>query len=576
MEAGPGAVSGRVDVLTLRDYQQAATDKLYAAYAAGRRRVPLVMPAGSGKTVVFAKIAADCVAAGKNVQVFAHRTELIDAAVEKLRGASTGLDVGVLQGRRREFDRAVIVGSIQTACRPGALNVLASRRPGLVVIDETHHVAAPSYQTILKGLGVFRDDGPLLLGVTATLGRHDGLALSDTFDGPPADVVPIEDLITDGYLLRPKGIRVKVEGLDFSRVRSSRTSDSGLNDKDVAQAMSDALAPAAIARAVLEHGKGRRGVAFLPSVELSKEQAAVFAEHGLTSIHVDADTAPAVRKEIVRRARLGEYDVVCNVGLFTEGTDVPIWDMVILARPTSSEILFHQMAWRGGRPHPGQRDFLVLDPCGITGRHRLRSVVSMEGAELVDELPDELKEFDEDEIDESSVNDEPAGETFVESVPGADGPLVHELVDLFSTSHTAWQRSPRGVWYLPTGSGRAVLLAPAHEVDLYDVRWSDGELVHEDPCDISAAMAWGDKAARNEAERDLDRTAGWRGRKLSRAERLAAIYRGETPGGQHVPRTVGALADVQDARWAGRHIDTLPCVAGVSLAGYWTTLRAAQ
>lgn len=556
------------DVLPLRPYQQTSIDKLYAAYGEGRRRVPLVLPTGAGKTVVFSRVAADCVAGGRPAVVLAHRTELIDAAVEKLGMSTTGLDVGVLQGRRRETSRSVIVGSVQTAVRAGALGLLAGRRPGLVVVDETHHVAARSYQTILRGLGVFNDDGPLLLGVTATLGRADGLALGDTFDGPPAHVVGIDELIRDGYLLRPKGVRVKVEGLDFSRVKLSRTSDSGLDDRAVAQAMSDALAPAAIARAVLEHGAGRHGVAFLPSVELSKEQARVFTEHGLRSIHVDADTPAAVRKEVIRRARLGEYDVVCNVGLFTEGTDVPIWDLVVLGRPTSSEVLFQQMAGRGLRPYPGQGDCLVLDVVGVTGRHRLRSVVELGGAEMIDELDDDLLQFDDEDDDEPR---EPREQAEPELLGGTDGELGYELIDLFSASHTAWQRSPRGVWFLPAGNGRAVFLAPAHEVDTYDVRWTDGTLVHEDPCDITAAMSWGERAAKQHADRPLERDATWRVKKLTRAERMLAIYSGQAPGGELAPTTRGALAEVQDGRWAAEAIDTLSCVSQVSPSGYWTT-----
>lgn len=557
-----------VDTLPLRPYQASAIDDLYAFYARGGQRAAVVIPTGGGKTVLGTRPVADSVTAGRPALWLAHRTELIDQAAEALRGNTAGLGVGVLQAGRRETHMPTIVASVATACRPGALGLLQQRRPGLVVVDECHHAAANSYQQILRALGVFTPGGPRLLGLTATLGRADGLALGETFE-TAIQGTTITELIELGWLLRPKGVRVKVEGLDFSSVRRSRTSDSGLDDRAVAAAMSDALAPAAIARAVLEHGKGRRGVAFLPSVELSKEQARVFAEHGLRSVHVDADTPKQVRREIMRRVRLGEYDMVCNVGLFTEGTDVPIWDMVVLGRPTSSENLFIQMAGRGLRPHPGQRDCLVLDVVGATGRHTLRSVVQLDGVEMIEDLDDELKQFDEDE-QESTDNDSTAVKDLDDAESGADGPLVHELVDLFSASHTAWQRSPRGVWYLPTGSGRAVLLAPAGEVDTYDVRWSDGGLVHEDPCDITAAMAWGDKAARNEAKRDLDRDAGWRRKPLSRQERMAAIYRGEVQGGEHTPRQRGALADAVDTAWAARNLDTLPCVEQVTPEGYWS------
>jgi superfamily II DNA or RNA helicase len=550
-----------------RDYQRRVIDKTYAAYGEGRRRVPIVVPTGGGKTVIFSHISIDCVQAAQPVLVLAHRTELIDQAEQELRGASSGLDVGVVMGPRREFMRSVVVSSMQTAVRPGALQQLARRRFGLVIVDECHHIAAPSYQTILKELGVFTDSGPRLLGVTATLDRADGLALGDTFDGEPAEVVPISELIEKGHLLRPRAIRVKVDGLDLSAVKRSRTSESGLDDRAVAAAMHDSLAPAAVARAVLEHCAGRKGVAFLPSVELSKEQARVFAEHGLKSVHVDADTPTAVRKEIIRRARLGDYDVVCNVGLFTEGTNVPIWSYVVTGRPTMSGVLYQQMIGRPMRPYAGQSDCLVLDPTGTTTKHRLVSLVNLLGAEAVEPLDDELREFDEaaDEQDER----EPG--TAEPAPPGADGELAYELVDLFSASHTAWQRSPRSVWFLPAGDGRAVFLAPAHEVDLYDVRWTDGALVHEDPCDISAAMTWGEQAARAVADRPIERAAEWRGKKMTRRERMEAIYRGEAPGGPDAPVTVGALAAARDTRWAAEAIDTLPCVSEVSPSGYWRT-----
>lgn len=553
------------ETFALRDYQQDTVSGLYASYGRGNRRVATVLPTGGGKTVVFSHVAADAVRAGRRSLVLAHRTELIDAAEEKLLGSSAGMSVGVVQGRRREFDRDVIVGSVQTIVREGALNVLRSRDLGLVVVDECHHIAAATYQTILRELGVFTDAGPLLYGVTATLGRGDRKSLGDTFEDV-AHAVPMTDLIRDGHLLRPKGLRVKVEGLDLSRVKRSRTSESGLDDRAVAAAMSESLAPAALARAILKHGKGRHGVAFLPTVELSKEQARVFNEHGINAIHVDADTPRAARKEIIRRARLGEYDMVCNVGLFTEGTDVPIWDLVALARMTSSDVLFQQMAGRGLRPYPGQSDCLVMDFVGLTARLHIRTVVELEGVEMIDELDDELKAFDE-EIPEPE-RDEPGHAPPAE--PGIDGELVSELVDLFGASHVAWQHSPRGVWYLPGGNGYAVFLAPADEVDRYDVyEHVDGapRLLHEDPCDISAAMAWGEKAVRERAARDVSRDAGWRRGKVKRADRLTAVFRGLATPDELTG--AGALVDARDRAWAGSVIDVLPSVADVTPSGYW-------
>lgn len=557
-----------IDALPLRDYQAETVDATYADLSAGYRRLANVLPTGGGKGHLIARYAIDVNAAGQQAVAITHRQEITDAIEEKFRAAST-LPVGVLQGRRREVDRPLLVASILTACRPGALSLLKQSKPGLLIVDECHHAAANSYQTLFRELGVLDGTGPRLIGVTATLDRADGLALGDTFE-KVSTVIPIKRLIDEGWLLRPRGVRVKIEGLDLSRVHSSRTSDSGLDDRAVSRAMSDALAPAAIARAVLEHGKGRHGVAFLPSVELSKEQARVFTEHGIRAIHVDADTPKQVRREIIRRARLGEYDMVCNVGLFTEGTDVPIWDLVVLGRPTSSSVLFQQMLGRGLRVHPGQLDCLVMDMVAATDRHRLNPLVNLEGIIEAEGLDDELKQFDEDEP-EVEADDEP-GAPAREQVELADGPLRSEMFDLFATSHVAWQRSPRGVWYLPTGAGRAVVLAPAAEVDRYDVRWSDtGDLVHEDPLDLTTAMAWGDKAAAEVATRPIERDASWRRGRLSRLDRMQAIYEGKALGGELTPRTTGELVDQQDARWAAGAIDTLSWVAQVSPEGYWTT-----
>lgn len=558
-----------IETFVLRDYQQETVDKVYAEYGQGVQRTAAVLPTGAGKTVVGLKPVADCIAAGRRALWLAHRTELIEQAEEKLKGDSSGLDVGVLQARRREVDRAVIVASIMTAIQPGALSLLRQLDIGLVVYDEVHHATAPSSLRLLDELGLFDPAGPRLLGLTATLARGDGISLGQVIQ-TVAHAVPFQELVRKGYLLRPRGIRVKVEGLDFSTVRQSR-SESGIDDHAAAQAMSDSLAPAAIARAYLEHARGRKGVCFLPTVELSKEQAEVFRAHGVNAIHVDADTPKAVRAEILKRVKRGEYDMVCNVGLFTEGTDVPIWSVVILGRPTSSETLFTQMLGRPARPYPGQTDFLVLDVVGVTGRHRLRPLCSLEGALLPEEIPEDLLDL----LDDAPVDDDDEPRTTDAMPPaestGDDGTLHVAMIDLFSASDTEWLRSPRGVWFLPTDDESAVLLAPGLEPETYDVLLTDGTLVHE-ACALDTAMSWGEKHAKSVAKQSLDRDAPWRGKKLSRAERLNAVWQGVRPDGGAMTR--GALAGAAAVRWAAVNIDTLPQVEQVGPAGYWTNLIA--
>lgn len=551
-----------IETLELRPYQRETKHALYGSTARGGRRLAAVVPTGGGKTVIFADIAKDCVTAGGVVLLLAHRIELIDQAADEFKGASAGMSVGVVQGARKEYDADVICASVQTAVRPAALAALRAAGVRLIIIDECHHAVADSYMTILRELGAFQPDGPLVYGFSATLDRADGLALGDVFD-EIAHVVGMEELIERGWLLRPVGIKCKVDGLDFRQVRKSR-SESGLDDHAVAALMSESLAPAAIVRSYLEHGAGRKAVAFMPSVDLSKEQAQAFRDAGVSAIHIDADTPKRVRAGLVRKIKAGEYDVTCNVGLFTEGTNVPIWSCVILGRPTSSATLFAQMVGRGGRPYPGQRDFLVIDVVGVTGRHRLRTLADLEGAARVEPLDPELAAYD-DETPADAEQDESG--TSGDVVPqGVDGRVVSEMIDLFSASHVAWKRSPRGVWYLPTNVGY-VILAPGAEPETYVVQWADGEPVHADPCDIGAAMSWGERAAAASSGFDNSKGARWRRLKPSRSQQWEALSAGVYVEGM----TRGELTDALDTYRAARVIDALPAVATVSPAGYWQT-----
>lgn len=526
------------DARTLHPYQRETIEKIYGCFAEGYRRVAIVLPCGGGKTFTGGHVILDAVRAGMRALWLAHRTELIEQAEEEFR--SLGLSVGVLQGPRREVFRDVVVASVATAVRDGGLNLLRQAGFGLVIVDEVHHVSARSYQTVLEALGVLGETGPRFLGVTATLDRADGLRLGDTIQ-TVAHVVKPEPLIEDGFLLRPRGIRVRVEGLDLSRVKRSRTSESGFDDKAMASALHDSLAPAAIARAVLEHGAGRCGVAFLPSIELSKEMAEVFNEHGINAVHVDADTPKAVRKEIVRRARLGEYNMVCNVGLFTEGTNIPIWSLVVTARKTNSAVLFQQMAWRGGRAYGEQRDFIVLDPVGVTGRLKLQTLNNLDGAEIPEDMPDELAIFDEDPLPEV----DPVEEREAPAAPaGADGDLEHEMFDLFGRSAAAWKRSPAGRWYLPTGPVSAVTLETI-DGTAYDV-WHGDECLASGLW-LSEAMEFGETVPGADVRGDAWRQEPLRGRQL-----MDAYFR----GGAAAAGSAGAYEDVRSADWAARYVDT--------------------
>lgn len=555
-------------MLALRDYQSAAIDATRQAWAAGVRRPAVVLPTGAGKTVVFAHLAAVMYPRGVRTLVLAHRDELIEQAAAKLRAVAPTLRIGIVKGTRREIrGRDVIVASVQSLARQVRRDELARAGIRLVIIDEAHHAVANTYMNVLRDLGCFDEDpliGAYALGVTATLGRTDRVALGQVWQ----DVVykrDIVEMIRDGYLVNAKGVRVRVDGLDLAAVRR-RHGDYA--DAALAEAMHAALAPKAVARAYVEHAADRQGVLFAPTVEMAHEMAEALRSEGVPAVGIDGGMAVGDRRRMLADFARGDVQVMCNCMILTEGWDAPWCSAVVIARPTSSAPLYVQMAGRALRPHPGKRDALVLDVVGVTGKHKLASVVDLMGADRVEDLPDDLAEYDE--IDLLGLDDARAeagsGGQFDEH--RVDGPLVSEIVDLFGTRRQAWLRSQRGVWFLSAGDN-LIFLAPSAEIGRYSVarcpaRSAGGEWLRED-VDLDMAMSWGEQYAA-EAATLTRRGAAWRTREPSQGQINVAHQIGlPVPPGT----TRGELSDAISTAMASQRLDPMPCVASVSQKGYW-------
>ena len=164
--------------ITLRDYQFDAMKSVISESQVGINRQLIILPTGSGKTIIMAAIAKHF---NKKTLLLAHREELIYQAVEKFKLFWPSVDIGVCMADRDEVDRQVIVGSIQSCSRSKRLERLKERDFELLMIDEAHHSASDSYQSIINALRFTGDSKKLLLGVTATSQRSDKLCLGETF-----------------------------------------------------------------------------------------------------------------------------------------------------------------------------------------------------------------------------------------------------------------------------------------------------------------------------------------------------------------------------------------------------------
>jgi superfamily II DNA or RNA helicase len=502
-------------LLPLRDYQRETLTALERAWSEGTRRPAVVLPTGAGKTVVFAHLIARKHEQGVRTLVIVHTNELIEQAVAKLHDVAPHMTIGVVKAERDEHaDADAIVATVQT------LRVerrrAAIRNVGLVVVDECHHGTAKSYRDVLEHFGCFRD-GALAVGFTATLARGDGAALADIWQ-KVAYRRDILDMIHDGYLLPARGKRVRVPDLDLGKVRQSH---GDYQADEMGDALTESLAPELVAKAYVEHASDRSGILFAPTVDSAQVFAETLNTAGISSETVYGALPREDRALILKRFRSRDIQVVCNCMVLTEGFDEPRASCCVIARPTTSATLYTQMVGRVLRPYPGQTGALVLDVVGVTGRHKLASLVDLLGDPSkrlrdVDEktLADLLLTADGFEFDPKQIETTSLGRTETEYVHGET--IEVDEVDLFARSHAAWLKTTGGVWMLPAGQAH-VFLAPAGgggrwNVAVYGAH--EGARVAEfryRRINLDAAMSWGEEVVRELGGRALvNRKGNWR------------------------------------------------------------------
>lgn len=342
----------------LRPYQQQARDRIHAEWDAGHTRTLLVLPTGTGKTIVFASVAADQVRAGDRVLILAHRGELLEQAADKLQ-RSTGLVSAVEKAESTCLDSwfRVVVGSVQTLQRTARLERFPQDYFGTIIIDEAHHAITDGYRRILDYFS-----GAKVLGVTATPDRGDMRNLGEVFDSLAFEY-KLTDAIKEGYLCKIMAQTIPLQ-LDITSVTMSG-GDYAVGDLDTA------LDPylEQIAAEMARRCKSRKTVVFLPLIKTSQKFRDLLNTHGFRAAEVNGQSDD--RRQVLADFDAGKYNVLCNSMLLTEGWDCPSVDCVVVLRPTKVRSLYSQMVGRGTRLSPGKTDLLLLDFLWMTDKHEL-------------------------------------------------------------------------------------------------------------------------------------------------------------------------------------------------------------
>lgn len=416
----------------LRPYQVRAEDDIFSMWDAGLWRVAISAATGAGKSVIFGSVCRRHLQRHGNAEpviLLAHRRELVEQAAGHFRRANPDLRVEVVIGassigtvgsarrlktqyrwRSPQTRPDVIVTTPQTLKSAATMRDLPN--PSLVIADEMHHYASVSFKQVMIALGCFSNPttheppSTRLLGVTATPFREDYRKLFSTKGSDDgifevlAHSIDISWLIShrtdpetgeevecrpgEGYLVPPRLRHLTIDGLDLSQVPVSRMSGAlDFNEKALAEEMERVGAFETVAKAVISELPDGKGVIFAPTVKSSEHLAQIMTDLGVTCGHIDGTMKTPDRDKVINAFRNGELQWLSNVGIVSEGFDLPEIDTVVLARPTRSRIFFRQAVGRALRPAPGKDHAVVFDVAGASDGHSLAGVEALSDTEML-------------------------------------------------------------------------------------------------------------------------------------------------------------------------------------------------
>ena len=333
--------------IVLRPYQQECLD-IINSLEGGSHMV--VMATGLGKTTTFAQIERK-----GRVLILSHREELVHQP-EKYYDCSFGCE----RAEEHSHGEEVVSASVQTMVR--RLKNFAPDEFDTIITDEAHHAAAPSYKKIYNHF-----QPRLHLGFTATPNRGDKVRLDDVFE----DIIFERNLkwgIENHYLSNIECMQVDI-GFNLSKVKRVR---GDFDIHELANALNDAQKNEGIAEAYRQLHKGQTLI-FAVNVAHAK----ALADRIEGAVAVTAETQN--RKEIIDAFTNREIPVITSVGVFTEGTDLPLVETIIMARPTENNSLYTQMTGRGLRLYPGKTTLRLIDCVGIADKRNICTAPSLLG-----------------------------------------------------------------------------------------------------------------------------------------------------------------------------------------------------
>jgi superfamily II DNA or RNA helicase/HKD family nuclease len=353
-----------------------------------RHRNLLVAATGTGKTVMAAldyRRLRERHGEDLSLLFIAHRRRILDQSRATFATVLRDPEFGEILGDNEQPQRGRHVFAMVQSVRNQAIEALAPDAYDVVIIDEVHHAAAPSYRALLEHLQPRE-----LLGLTATPERMDGQDITRWFGSRTAVELRLWEAIDDGYLapFQYFGIHddVDLSALEWRR-GGYRTEDLErlyTGDEERVRRVLQGLD-----RVLLDPGQ-MRALGFCVSVAHAEFMAQAFTGRGLPSEALSGETETSARDRALRALERGELRCVFSVDVLGEGVDVPSVDTVLLLRPTQSATVLTQQIGRGLRHHGEKTTLTVVDLIGQQHRRfrfdsKLRALLDARNGRLVDQ-----------------------------------------------------------------------------------------------------------------------------------------------------------------------------------------------
>ena len=332
------------DNLQLKEHQLAALKSLEEMRERHETIALLYHATGTGKTVTAV---SDAKRFGKRTLFLAHTIELVNQAYETFNTLWEGVSVGKFGDAVKEKDAFIVCGSIQSV----ALNLEMFREDEFeyLIIDEAHHASADTYQ---KVLAYFKPK--FTLGLTATPERADDKDIIEIFKNT-AHKLDIQTAVEIGELVPVRCIRIHTN-IDLTKVRFNSVQ---YNIRDLESKIFVPERNTLIVDTFMEYVSDKRTVIFCASVKHAEQIAEMIRERGVTAAAVSGSMKSSERKEMLAKFQKGEIKAMCACDLLNEGWDCPETEVLFMARPTMSKVLYTQQLGRGMRL-ADSKDFLMV------------------------------------------------------------------------------------------------------------------------------------------------------------------------------------------------------------------------